>query len=279
MPDSNSDRLHIDTSSVIDASYEIISINLGISASTLSSSLLDVTESDTAGTNWINYDLRSFENDFDVSDFSDTTFSFYFGSLSGPSVTIIDAGDILSSQGFIQLDDSDVQAISDETGTVFLVIDFDTSGVLSISNENNEQPIIFDLFSFGIYNNESINNSIYRFELEETQDNSSTFEGTFEYAVTSQVNILDPDFIQTAQTIGDEVKIIVTDRLIDEEGIAISYSDLDEVGVSTITSTKSDVTTNSGVVSTTSKTFRLESSPFSLPKEATCDILPINVLS
>jgi len=70
------------------------------------------------------------------------------------------------------------------------------------------------------------------------------------------VNILDPDFIQTVQTIGDEVKIIVTDRLIDEDGITISYSDLDEVGVTTTTSAKSDVTTNSGIVSTASTTFR-----------------------
>ena len=257
VPDFNSDRLHIDTSNVVDASYEIISINLGISASSLSSVLLDITEPNTDGTNWINYDLRSFENDFDTSDFSDASFSFYFGSLSDPTpITIVDAGDISSSQGFIQFDDLDVQAISAKTGTVFLVIDFDTSGVLSISNENNEQPILFDLFSFGIYNNESINNSIYRFELEETKDNSSTFEGTFEYAVTNQLNILDPNFIQTAQTIDDEIKIIVTDRLIDEEGIAISYSDLDEVGVSTTTSTKSDITTNSGIVSTTSTTFR-----------------------
>jgi hypothetical protein len=256
VPDSNSDRLHIDTSNVANGSFEIVSLNLGVSASVLSLTLLDSSESNISGTNWINYDLRSFENDFGISDFSDTSFSFYFGTLSGPSVTIVDAGDISSSKGFIQLDDSDVQAISDETGTVFLVIDFDTSGVLSILNEDNEQPIIFDLFSFGLSDSESINNSIYRFELEETQDNTSTFEGTFEYAVTNQLNIVDPDFIQTIQTIDDEVKIIVTNRLIDDEGIAISYADFDEVGVSTITSAKSDVATNSGIVSTTSSSYR-----------------------
>jgi len=70
------------------------------------------------------------------------------------------------------------------------------------------------------------------------------------------LNILDPDFIQTIQTIGDEIKIIVTNRLIDEEGIAISYSDLDKAGVITTTSTKSDISTGSGTVSTTSTTFR-----------------------
>ncbi|AFS82132.1 peptidase [Candidatus Nitrosopumilus sediminis] len=260
MPDSNSDRLYIDTSNVANASYEIISLNLGISASTLASTLIDVSESDTLGTNWINYDLRSLKNDLGITDFTDTSFSLYFGTLTGSSITIVDAGEISSSKGFIQMDDSDVADISDQSGTVFLVIDFDSSdddsGMIFVSDERNKQPIVFDLFSFGLENDVSINNSIYRFELEETQDNSSTFEGTFEYAVANQLNILDPNFIQTIQTIDDQIKIIITDRLIDEEGLTISYSDLDEVGVFTTTSTKSDAATNSGVVSTSSTTFR-----------------------
>jgi len=260
VPDSNSDILIIDTTTVTNGSYEMFSVNLGFSASSLASTLLDVSESNTDGTNWINYDLRSFENDFGISDFSDTTFSLSFVTLGSSPITIVNAGDISSSQGFIQIDDSDVASIAAESGTVFLVIDFDSSsndvGVLTISSETNEQPIVFDFFSFGLKNDQSINNSIYRFELEETQDNSSTFEGTLEYAVTNQLNILDSDFIQTIQTIDDEIKIIVTDRLIDEEGIAISYSDLDETGVITTTSTKSDVSTSSGTVSTTSTTYR-----------------------
>ncbi|MFQ5782066.1 MAG: peptidase [Nitrosopumilus sp.] len=260
IPDINSDRLVIDTSIVTNGSYEMVSVNLGITASSLSSILLDVSESNTDGTNWINYDLRSFENDFGISDFSDTSFTLSFGTLGTSSITIVDADDISSSQGFIQIDDSDVADIADESGTVFLVIDFDSSsnnvGVITISNETNDQPIIFDLFSFGLQNDQSINNSIYRFELEETLDNSSIFEGTIEYAVTNQLNILDSNFIQTTQTIDDEIKIIITNRLIDEEGIAISYSDLDAAGVITPTTTKTDVTTHSGTVSTTSSSFR-----------------------
>ena len=257
VPDSNSDRLVIDTNPfVTNGSFEMISVNLGVSASSLSSVLLDVSELNTDGTNWINYDLRSFENDLEITDFTDTSFSLYFGSLSDLTpITIVSADDISSSQGFIQIDNLDVADIADKSGTVFLVIDFDSTGtgdILTIASEINEQPIVFDFFSFGLKNNESINNSIYRFELEETQDNSSTFDGTIEYAVTNQLNILDPNFIQTIQTIDDEIKIIVTDRLIDEEGIAISYSDLANTGVSTTTSTKSDVTTSSGTVSATS---------------------------
>ncbi|MHA7734559.1 peptidase [Nitrosopumilus sp. S6] len=257
VPDSNSDILIIDTSNVSDASYEMISINLGISASSLASSLLDSSESNTDGTNWINYDLRSLENELEISDFSSATFALAFGSRdSTPQIVIADDGDVSSSQGFIQIDNNDVEDIKTKTGSVFLIIDFDSSDTVKVSNESNKLPIVFDFFSFGLKNNDSINNSIYRFELEETQDNSSTFEGTFEYAVANQLNILDPNFIRTTQTIDDEIKIIVTNRLIDEDGVAISYADLDSVGVTTTTTSKTDVATNSGKVSTTSSTFR-----------------------
>ena len=259
VPDSNSNRLVIDSSNVANASYEMVSINLGISASTLSSSLLDVSESNTDGTNWINYDLRSFENDYGISDFSDTSFTLSFGILGSFPITIVDAGDISSSYGFIQIDDVDIADISDESGTVFLVIDFDSTGtgdMLTIFNEVNEQPIIFDFFSFGILNSNDVNNSIYRFELEETSDNSATFDGTIEYSVANQLNLLDPQFIKTVQTIDDQIKFIVTDRLVDDEGIFISYADLDATGVFTTTSSQSDIKTNTGIISSDSKSYR-----------------------
>jgi len=259
VPDSNSNRLIIDSPTADNGSYEMISINLGISASTLSSTLLDISKSDTDGTNWINYDLRSFENDLEISDFSDTSFALYFGSLGASKITIIEAGDISSSQGFVQIDDLKVANISDESGIVFLVIDFDTNGsgdTLVISSEITEQPIMIDFFSFGIVNSNDVNNSIYRFELEETSDNSSTFDGTMEYSVANTLNILDPAFIQTIQPIDDQIKFIITDRLVDDEGISISYSDLDVTGVFTTTSTKSDINTSSGVLSSNSKSYR-----------------------
>lgn len=260
VPDSNSDRLIIDTTTLGIASYDMLSVNLGVSASTFTSILLDDSTSNTSGTNWINYDLRSFEKELGVSDFSDTSFTLTFGTLGSSPITIVDAGDLSSSQGFIQIDNSDITSILAESGNVFLVIDFDSSnndaGVIDISSETKKQPIVLDVFSFGLKNDKSINNSIYRFELEETGDNTSIFEGTLEYAVTNQLNILDPNFIQTIQTIGDEVKIIVTNRLIDETGITISYSDLDVTGVATTITSQSDFKTHSGNVFASSQSFR-----------------------
>jgi hypothetical protein len=259
VPDSNSDRLIIDTTTLGVVSYEMFSVNLGVSVSSLASILLDSSESDIYGTNWINYDFRSFERELGISDFSDTSMNMTFGALGSSPITIVDAGDISSAQGFVRIDDSDVVDILNQSGNVFLVIDFDSSdndvGVIDVSSETKQQPIVFDLLSFGLENDQSINNSIYRFELEETTNNSSTFEGTLEYAVTNQLNILDPEFIQTIDTISDDVKIIVTNRLIDESGITISYSDIDVTGVTTKISTQSDISTHTGAISTIS-TFR-----------------------
>jgi hypothetical protein len=260
IPDKNSARLFIDTSNVAIPTFEQVSLNLGISASDLKSVLIDSSLSNVDGTNWLNYDLRSFENDFGITDFTDTSITLSFATLGSLPITIVDSGDLSSPRGLIQLDDSDIQTIFDRSGTVYLIINFDSSnnnsGVGSISAEQNNQPIVFDLFSFGLDNSNDVNNSIYRFELEETSDNSSKFEGTLEYAVTNQLNILDSNFIKTIRTIDDEIKFIVTNKLIDEQGVSISYSDLDKVGVITTTSTKSDITTNSGIVSTGSSTYR-----------------------
>ncbi len=260
IPDKNSARLFIDTSNVAIPTFKQLSLNLGVSASTLRSLFIDSSISNNNGTNWINYDLRSFENDFGISDFSDTTITLSFGTLGSLPITVVDSGDLSSSDGLVQLDDADIQQLSTRSGTVYLVINFDSSNntptVGSISAEKNKQPIVFDFFSFGLSNNNDVNHAIYRFELEETSDNSSKFVGTLEYAVANQLNILDPNFIKTLRTIGDEIKFVVTNRLIDEKGIAISYSDLDRVGVITTTSTKSDISTNSGIVSSGSPTYR-----------------------
>jgi len=259
-PDPNSARLIIDTSSVTNDNFEKISLNLGISASELQSLFINTSLSNSDGTNWLNYDLRSFANDLEISDFSDTLMELSFGSLGSSPVTIIDSGDLSSPKGFVQLDDSDIQSISGKSGTVYLVINFDSSNdstsVGNVSSEINSQPIIFDFFSFGIVNSNEVNNALYRFELEETSDNSAIFDGTVEYSVANQLNILDPLFIQTIQPIDDQIKFIVTDRLVDDEGISVSYSDLDEIGVFTTTSTKSDIDTTSGILSTNSQSYR-----------------------
>ena len=257
--DKNSSRLFIDTldTSFTGTEFRQLSLSLGINVSDLQSILIDSKNSSVTGTNWINYDFRSFENDFEINDFSDMQIDMYFDSLSSIPITIIDSGDVSTSTGFVSLDSTIVENILKESGSVLLVINFGSSDSLDVSNVSNLQPIVFDIFSFGFDNKlNGINNSIYRFELEETSDNSSTFEGTFEYAIANQLNIIDDSFIKTLDPISDDIKFFVTDRLVDERGIFISYSDLDRVGLSVTTSTQSDINTHSGSVSTTSNSYR-----------------------
>jgi hypothetical protein len=215
------------------------------------------------GTNWLNFDLKSFEQQLGISSFSDTSMSLHFGGLPGTTIVqILDPGDISSSRGLIQLDDDDIIDINSipSSSSVYLEINFDSSANTDstgkISNENDSQPIVIDFFSFGGKNNQEINNAIYRFELEETANNSGIFVGTIEYAITNQINIFDPSLITSLRTIDDRIKFLVTNRLLDEEGINIAYSDIAEVGVTISTSSKSDILTHSGTVSLTSTTFR-----------------------
>jgi hypothetical protein len=263
IPDKNSDRLMVNTSPLGSKTFEVISLNMGITAGKLQSLFIDDSLQNNFGTNWLNFDLKSFEQQLEISSFSDTNMTLHFGGLPGTTIIqILDPGDISSGRGLVQLDDADISAINlvPSSSSVFLVINFDSSDNTAptgkISNEKDSQPIVIDFFSFGQKNSQEINNAIYRFELEETSNNSGIFVGTIEYTVTNQVNIFDSNLITSLRTIDDRIKFLVNDRLIDEEGINIAYSDIAGVGVTISTSTKTDIKTHSGTVSFTSNTYR-----------------------
>ncbi|MDG7050009.1 MAG: peptidase [Nitrososphaerota archaeon] len=258
VPDTNSDRLILNPSSpaITNQAYEKISLNLGITATDLKNRLI-VTNAGDSGTNWINYDLRSLENQL-AAVFTDAQISLYFSSDSS-TVHLTDIG--ISSQGFTQINDSAVTTLASKIGQVFVVIDFDSSDNnlgqgITVSSETDTQPIVFDLFSFGKKNNNDIANGIYRFELKETSQNSATFVGTMEYTIANQLNQFDANIIKTLRPIDDDVKFFVNQRLIDEKGINIAYSDVAQTGLTTGVSSKSDVRTHSGLVSTASNVFR-----------------------
>ncbi|QLH08390.1 peptidase [Candidatus Nitrosotenuis sp. DW1] len=259
VPNTNSDRLVLDTRSTALTSFEKISINLGVSADALKSLLIDTSDSDNSGTNWVNYDFRSIQNQLGISDFSDTRVSLFFGLSDSSPVTLLSAGRLTGAQGFIQNDTAATQ-IHSKSGQAFLVIDFDASNNSSpagtVSSETDTQPIVFDLFSFGEENENTVNNAIYRFELKENGLNTGTFTGTFEYVMANQLNQFDSNTIGSLSTISDNVKFFVNQRMVDEEGLNISYSDVAKVGLTIDVSAKSDVGTHSGTISLNSKTFR-----------------------
>ncbi|MGI0082041.1 MAG: peptidase, partial [Nitrosopumilaceae archaeon] len=264
VPDTNSDRLIIDTRpTTFNGQFEKITLNLGITANALQSLFVAAPSTSTGGTNWINYDLRSFEQQLGITSFSDTSMTLHVGGLPGTSIIqILDSGDISSGKGLVQIDDTDVVAINAISSSlpVFLEINFDTSNNTptagTISNEQDIQPIVFDLFSFGEKNGQRINNAIYRAELEETSGNSGVFTGTMEYAVVNQLNQFDPNLILNLRTISNEIKFLVNDKLTDASGINLAYSDIHSSGVQTGVSAKSNIKTHTGTVTLESKTYR-----------------------
>lgn len=262
IPDKASDRLILDTRSstgIVNQSFEKLSLSTGLSATDLQNLLIRTSAGDQ-GTNWVNYDLRSMQNQLGITDYSDTTISLFFGLSDATPVTLVSPSNMTGAKGFVQLPNAAASAIAGKSGTAFLVINFDTSNNSaaqgSISTETDTQPIVFDLFSFGNKNNKDIVNGIYRFELQETSSNSATFTGTMEYVIANQLNQFDANIINTLRPIDEDVKFFVNQRLVDEKGINIAYSDVAQTGLTTGVSSKSDIRTHSGFVSTASNVFR-----------------------
>ncbi|HET6458792.1 MAG TPA: peptidase [Nitrosopumilaceae archaeon] len=263
VPDSNSARLIIDTTTSPNSPFKKITLNLGITEQTLKSLFIDVNQPNSGGTNWINYDIRSFQQQLGINSFSDTSMTLYFGAIGSNPIQILTPGSISSGNGLLQITDANVAAINaiSTSSPVFLEINFDTSGNPAnggvISSETDIQPIVFDLFSFGNQNNQKINNAIYRAELQETSSNSGIFIGTIEYVVTNQLNQYDPNLIKSLRTFSQDIKFLVNDQLVDNNGMHLSISDVSASGGNKITTLHSDIQTHTGIVTLDSQSYGL----------------------
>ncbi len=256
--DANSLRLIIDTRSQSMSNFQKITLNLGVSAQSLKNLFIDTSQPNSKGTNWVNYDLRSFQQQLGITSFSSTSMTLYFGSVGSSPVTIVTPGEIVSGNGLLQISDNAVASINSMSSSlpVFLEINFNTSG--NISNPSDTQPIVFDLFSFGDNNNQQVNNAIYRAELQETSANSGIFSGTIEYAVINQLNQFDPNLIKGLQTFGSNIKFLVNTELTDANAIHFSILGT-QGGTSTTVTSQHDLSTHTGTVTLDSSNYRIGS--------------------
>ena len=92
-------------------------------------------------------------------------------------------------------------------------------------------PVVSDFFSFGFEDDgneagERVANQIVRIEAEETGDNSGIFEGSLEYVMLNQLNILDSSTYEDLSTIADDPGFIVIEDLTDEDAPRVNYLDL-----------------------------------------------------
>lgn len=147
-----------------------------------------------------------------------------------------------------------------KSASVGLFFKFSGSATL----DSSVKPIAADFFSIGIIgdgttNQQRVNNAVYRWELQETGDNTSTFTGTTEFVMLNQLNIFDPNTYSALRVINHEVYFAAIQDMLGSESRApqASYNDLGADGQFTIISAQQDVPTHTGVVSFDSKTYKI----------------------
>jgi hypothetical protein len=158
----------------------------------------------------------------------------------------------VDAQSLTVLDDSVLAYIAALPPTDSVGIAIVGAGPADVAPAN--AALVADFFSFGftndgLENDERIANQLIRLELEESGDNTSIFQGTLEYTMINQLNILDEDTYSGLSTISDEATFIVIEDLDDEESPRVSYLDLGSDGVSTQVSDQEEAPAHSGIVS------------------------------
>jgi hypothetical protein len=215
------------------------------------------------GFNFLNLDVRSIV--------SSGTVDVYL--LNGTD--IINTSGLVASNtinGVLIADDVSPQSLSSLNGTindrifesglaastqVGLLIDYNRATFAVNANE----AIVADFFSYGFLNdgleqNERIANQIIRIEAEETGDNTGTFEGSLEFIMVNQLNILDEDTYLDLAPIDSAPTFIVIEDLDDEESPRVNYNDLGADGVTTQVADQQAAGSHSGVVSLDASSYK-----------------------
>jgi plastocyanin len=205
-------------------------IDLDATAGDLQSSINDSTES-FSGFNYFNHDVRSFgSNVVDVSILHSSVnpLSDTVGIDNGANTTSILLGTAFSPQSFIRLPIDIETALNDipSSHNLALMFEFD-----SINSIGAKEAIVADFFSYGFLNeginsNERIANQIIRIEVEETGDNTSTFEGLLQYVMVNQLNVLDPTTYDVLRTIADDPIFVLLEEQNNENAPRVYYLDV-----------------------------------------------------
>jgi len=184
---------------------------------------------------YFNYDFTAFTNSTNpVVDVC------LVGVGAGAAHMACDAG---NNKGIVKLYHDDIGA---SEMTIQLKMTQDGATVTAV-------PFVADVFSFGT----GANNAIYRLLLEESGDNTATFEGTVEYHMLNQLNINSDATYTDLYTIDSDIDIIVEQDMTDEDSPRINYLDLGADGVSTQIADQVEAPTHNGVVSFDSENYKI----------------------
>ena len=97
-------------------------------------------------------------------------------------------------------------------------------------------------------NVQRVNDAIYRFELDETDDNTANFTGTVEYIMINQVNVFDKQTYDSIKTVNSDLVIIVNDDMSGSDSVTVSYIDVDTTNNDETRSVQKDASTHSGII-------------------------------
>ena len=228
------------------------------------------------GLTYFNYDIRSISSNLDSTSVStylaysnhtdDANNKHHVISNGGTQVIrVTSLSNSTGPQGLINLNTT-VGTNSRFTQALYNLTNSQAVGVAfvfgsTVNPIGTTFPVVADFFSFGYLNDgviksDRINNAIYRVEVEETGDNTSTFAGTLEYIMLSQLNILDSTTYNNLRTISNQVKFVVDRNLDDKDSPRVNYNDLGSDGVTTQVSAQQAAPTHSGVVSFDKPTYK-----------------------
>ena len=194
------------------------------------------------GHNFINYNVESLHEDIDVE-----------------SIEVLVGGKMVDTISGLD-DSSGYETAFTNTTALFaagsdkLQIKLNFDGVLDISaNDGGSYPIVVDFFSFGFEkdgeaSDERIANQIIRLLLEESDDDTASLEGTLEYVMINQLNIIDVATFGGISPISVDASFIVIEDLTGSSAPSVNYLDVDTTGAVTPVTAQEDAPSHSAVV-------------------------------
>jgi hypothetical protein len=262
-------------------SYTALIVDTGVTAAELFNSIKDPrglgsATSDFSGFNLLNIDLRGINSTISRVDVYLLNSTDTDGVLErgGGGETIVNAETGSGTTGFISLANfTSPQGLALMNGSSFVntnVFTMPTTNVVGflfnftrVSPDSSvSKAIAADLFSFGfvgdgLVKSQRVSNQIIRIEAEETGDNTAVFEGSLEYVMVNQLNILVNTTYTGLTTIADDPSFIAIQDLDVEEAPRVNYLDLGADGVSTQVADQQDAPAHSGVVSFDKPTYKI----------------------
>jgi hypothetical protein len=141
-------------------------------------------------------------------------------------------------------------------GEISFNVNFTNLGTAGKTLSAGNYTIVLDLFRFGTSNDgdgptgtDRFNDAVYRLELEESGDNTGTFEGSVEYIMLNQINVNATGTYTAIAPISNDVTIVVQEDLTDEDAVRVDYNDIGGDGTILPIADQQTAPTHSGVVS------------------------------